>query len=132
MKYPLPAYAATIWYNGHNYTLILPAPHGGERRFTFDDLRQAEEHLRTLHAEVATEREARLCNKHGGPAILTSPHARVEFDMLGGRYHQLSRPMSDAKREELRRIADDIITKTVHKAKPKGKAKTMTLEDLGL
>lgn len=124
MKYPLPAYAATIWYNGQGYTLILPEG-DGERRLTFTRLADAEEHLR-MHYELAQERRQAALR-----GTLASPHARVEFDMLGGRYHQLAKPMSDARREELRRIADDFL-RTKPRPKPKGKAKTMTLEDLGL
>ena len=130
MKYPLPAYAATIWYNGHNYTLILPAPHGGERRFTFDDLRQAEEHLRTLHAEVATEREARL------RGVIEGHGDRVEFDLTGGRYTHLAKAPRGPSREELRLEADRLLrqARSADKlARAQRRAKTQfTLEDLGL
>jgi len=136
MKYPNPAYAATIWYNGQGFTLILPAPHGGERRFTFTDLREAEEHLRMLHASVTVEREARLTNKHGGTAVLEGHGDRVEFDLTGGRYSHLAKAPRGPSREELRLEAERLLRQArsadkLARAQRRAKAQ-FTLEDLGL
>ena len=130
MKYPNPAYAATIWYNGQGYTLILPAPHGGERRFTFDRLSEAEEHLRTLHASITVEREARL------RGVIEGHGDRVEFDLTGGRYTHLAKAPRGPSREELRLEAERLLRQArnadkLARAQRRAKAQ-FTLEDLGL
>jgi len=135
MKYPLPSYAATIWYNGQGFTLILPAG-DGERRFTFDRLADAEEALRTHHAQATVEREARLTNKFGGTAVLEGNGARVEFDLTGGRFAHLAPYRHGPSAEELRRIGDRILAEKRAAdraaAAERKRAKKFTLEDLGL
>lgn len=129
MKYPLPSYAATIWYNGQGFTLILPAG-DGERRFTFDRLADAEEALRTHHAQATVEREARL------RGVLEGNGARVEFDLTGGRFAHLAPYRHGPSAEELRRIGDRILAEKRAAdraaAAERKRAKKFTLEDLGL
>ncbi len=144
MKYPLPGYAATIWYNGDGYTILHGTP-DDQSRTTYTSLHEAEEFLQHLHRAAAAKAEIRLRgtpkDAEFAPAVLEGNGARVEFDMTGGYLHQLTRPMSELKREELRRLADDILRK--HKPRRiEAKAKTlapkvspfkgMSLEDLGL
>ena len=113
MKYPLPSYAATIWYNGQGYTLILPEG-DQEYRHTFTKLADAEEVLRTHHALATVARE----------------DTRVESDLPGGRF---ARRPAGPSAEELRRIGDKILADRRAAAREAARlAKNFTLEDLGL
>lgn len=129
MNYPLPGYAATIWYNGDGYT-IISGPPDGQTRTTVATLREAEEQLQYLYRAAAATAEARI------RGCITSPFAKIEFDMTGGHYTQLARPMSDERREELRKLADAVLRRPKAKAsdsRPKSPRKPrVSLEDLGL